>query len=117
MSIDLRNVPAESKAILTNREVIAVDQDPLGKQGKRVTAKGTTAQVWVRQLEDGWAVALLNEADKAQKITVTFSDFTTQNKFSIRDLWEGKDLGTYTKSFTPGEVKAHDTLIYKLKAA
>ena len=117
LSIDLRQVPAESKKILTNREVIAVDQDPLGKQGKRLTPKGNSGQVWVRQLQDGWAVGLLNQADNDQEITVQFSDFTSENRFKIRDLWEGKDLGTYTQSFCPGKVKAHDTLIYKLVAA
>ena len=117
MSIDLRNVSAEAKAILQNREVIAVDQDPLGKAGKRLTAAGNSGQVWVKQLQDGWAVGLMNSADEDQEITVEFSDFTTQKQFKVRDLWEGKDLGSYTDKFCPGKVKAHDTWIYKLVAA
>ena len=117
MSIDLRNVSAEAKAILQNREVIAVDQDPLGKAGKRLSPQGNDARVWVKQLQDGWAVGLLNSAVCDQVITVQFSDFTSETRFKVRDLWEGKDLGTYSKSFSPGKVKAHDTWIYKLVAA
>src|SRR4030088_2582901 len=57
---DLRNMRPEIHDILTNREVIAVDQDPLGREGERVWKKGA-AEVWAKQLQDGSrAVVLLN---------------------------------------------------------
>lgn len=63
MGNDLRAVPDDAKAILLNEEVIAVDQDPLGQMGLRMTPKGTT-EVWARNLSNGdVAVALLNKGD------------------------------------------------------
>lgn len=61
MGNDLRSIPADHKAILLNREVIAVNQDPLGRQGVRVSPKGSS-EVWKRELQGGaMAVALLNK--------------------------------------------------------
>lgn len=63
MGNDLRNVPDDAKAILLNEEVIAVDQDPLGQMGLRVSPKGDT-EVWARNLSNGdVAVALLNKGE------------------------------------------------------
>ena len=50
---DLKSMPAEIKEILTNREVIVVDQDALGHEGRRVRKDGDT-EVWAKQLAEGW---------------------------------------------------------------
>jgi len=60
MAADLRSIKAEYKAILLNKEVIAVDQDKLGKAGLRVSPKGDL-EVWAREIHDGIAVVLLNK--------------------------------------------------------
>ncbi len=69
---DLRSMTPEIHDILTNKEVIAIDQDPLGRQGRRVRKDGDL-EVWGRQLKDGdRAVILLNRGSAEQEITVTW---------------------------------------------
>jgi alpha-N-acetylgalactosaminidase len=115
MSNDLRNVSADAKQILLNKEIIAVDQDPLGKQGTRITAWGNDATVWARQLQNGeWAVALWNRGESPKDIRVTFSSFTTVRSFAIRDLYAHQELGTFTDSYQATQVPAHDTVMLKL---
>lgn len=117
MSNDLRNISAESKAILRNKEVIAIDQDPLGKQGKRISPKGNVANVWVRELEGGaWCVALLNLDDKPLSITAVFSDFTKETSFNVRDLWAHEDLGKQTNQVKMDDIPAHACVLLKLTA-
>src|SRR5579884_3175324 len=71
---DIRNMSPEIRAILTNRELIAVDQDPLGIQAHRVKRDGQT-EVWSKQLADGGrAVALLNRSGDAREISVSWTD-------------------------------------------
>jgi alpha-galactosidase len=80
--------------LLCNDEVIAVDQDPLGKPGRRV-AKDGDQEVWVRQLEDGsLAVGLFNRNEMAATVTAKWSDLGLQGKQRARDLWRQQDIGT-----------------------
>lgn len=108
MGNDLRSISAESKAILLNKEVIAIDQDPLGSEGIRIT--DGDQQVWGRPLSDGgYAVVLYNKQDYDNAdITVTFTDLgvASGTTFAVRDLFEGKDLGSFTNSYT-GNAQAH----------
>jgi alpha-N-acetylgalactosaminidase len=118
ISADLRYVPDDAKAILLNRDIIAVDQDPLGKQGTRITPWGNDATVWVRQLQDGeFAVALFNRGEAARDIVARFSSFTSVTTFSITDLYAHQNLGTFTGSFTARAVAAHDTVMLRLRPA
>ena len=90
---DLRNMPASILEILTNREVIAVDQDKDGKQGRRVSQSGDQ-EIWLRQLSGGaHAVALFNRAAAQAKMTVKWADLgmrTTPHR--ARDLWSHSDI-------------------------
>ena len=89
---DLRTMAAETVAILTNPEVIAVDQDKLGKGATRVTRAAET-EVWLKPLSGGdVAVALFNRADAGQVITAKWSDLGISGKRKVRDLWQQKDL-------------------------
>jgi alpha-galactosidase len=84
---DLRSMSPEILAILTNREVIAVDQDKLGKQGKQVWKSGDQ-EVWSRPLSAGaQAVAFFNRGTEPAKITVKWADLGISGKWKIRDLW------------------------------
>jgi alpha-galactosidase len=90
---DVRDVPAPIMEILTNREVIAVDQDKAGKQGKRVSKTGDQ-EVWARELADGSrAVALFNLATESANMTVRWADvgMKTPPK-TVRDLWSHSDV-------------------------
>src|SRR5437867_4577776 len=92
---DLREMSDATRAILTAPEVLAVDQDALGSQGRRVSRAGET-EVWTRALADGgYAVLLLNGGESSARVAAAFTEVARGTKFAlIRDLWERVDLGT-----------------------
>ena len=90
---DLTTMTAATREILTNREVIEVDQDAAGKQGDRVAIEGPL-EVWVRPLEDGSkAVGLFNRGRSGMKMRVRFADAGFRGPVEVRDLWAHKSLG------------------------
>jgi len=99
---DLRNIPAQVHEIITNREAIAVSQDPLGVQGhKRTSVNG--GEVWAGPLADGSvAVVLLNVVTQRQTITANWADIDLPptTTATVRDLWKHQDLGTFKGSFS-----------------
>jgi len=91
MSNDLRSIPAWAKAILQNKEVIAVNQDPLGRQGKRVSGEAGASQVWIRQLYDStYAVALWNDSPKSATIKLDVS--FVSGVAAVRNLYTHSNL-------------------------
>lgn len=93
---DIANMDAGTRAILTNREIIAIDQDPLGQQARRVAKQGDL-EVWSRPLKAGGrAVVLLNRGAAPAKIRVDWSQlgYPATIKAKVRDLWAGKDVGS-----------------------
>ncbi len=89
---DLRSMSPEILAILTNREVIAVDQDKLGKQGKQVWKSGDQ-EIWSRELSGGaHAVTFFNRATEPAKMTVKWTDIGIEGKRRLRDLWLHQDV-------------------------
>jgi alpha-galactosidase len=121
---DLRNMSAETKEILTNREVIAVDQDPLGRQGRRVASQviqrgGITVEteVWSKESHDGSrAVILLNRGESPTEISVAWLQIGYPNHLAaeVRDLWAHKNLGKFTASFT-ATVPGHAAVMVTVK--
>jgi alpha-galactosidase len=110
---DLAHMSPEVQSILTNKEVIAIDQDPLGKQGHRVWAVGPV-EVWVKPLQDGSkAVAIFNKGEPQPPVTVKFSDLGVGSSMEVRDLWAGKDLGKFDNSFTT-EVPVHGVVLLRM---
>jgi alpha-galactosidase len=106
---DLRTMTSATKDILTNSDVIAVDQDPLGKQGVPLNPS-STLEVWSKPLSGTatYAVVLLNRTDTAADISVTFSDLgITSGMVSARDLWSHTDLGPLSGSYTASAVPSH----------
>jgi alpha-galactosidase len=113
---DIRNMDADTRRILANPEVIAIDQDPLGKQGNRVARTGST-DVWRKPLKDGaLAVALLNRGESEVEITANWKDLGLKPGDSriVRDLWKHEDLGAFTDKFT-AKVPSHATLLLRMK--
>jgi alpha-galactosidase len=97
---DLSNMKPEILAILTNREVIAVDQDPLGVQGHRLVQEGPI-DIWVKKLkDDSEAIGLFNKGESATPITVDLVAAGILGTATIRDLWVHQDLGTFSRIFT-----------------
>jgi alpha-galactosidase len=104
----------ETLAILTNPEVIAVDQDPLGIQGHRVTQEGAL-EVWVKPLGDGSkAVGLFNRGWGAMPVSVNFRDLGLGDSTTIRDLWARKELGKFKEKYA-ALVPQHGAVVIKVK--
>ena len=113
---DLRSMNSETRDILTNREVIAVDQDPLGLQGRRVKREGTS-ETWAKQMSDGSrAVALLNRGASQATIAVTWTDigYPAALNASVRDLWAHKDLGKQNGTYS-ATVPSHGVVMILVK--
>jgi alpha-galactosidase len=117
---DLRSMSAATKTTLTNSEVIAVDQDPLGAQGRLVASPGTNLQVWSKTLSgtNARAVALLNRGAAAASITVQWSALgIPTGAATVRDLWGHSDLGSFTGSYTASSVPSHGVVMLKVISA
>ncbi len=116
---DLRSMTEETKEILMNPEVIAVDQDAAGKPVKRISAADagpTSPVVLARPLKDGSVVVgLFNRADQPQEISVKWADAGVQGKkLRGRDLWKHADVPLSGDSFT-ATVPTHGVLLLKVK--
>jgi len=112
---DLRTMSDETKEILTNKEVIAVDQDSLGKQGIKVRDDGDF-EVWVKQLSDGSrAVVLFNRSlkDKTMKVKWEEMGYPSYVKAMVRDLWEHKNMGEFTGKYS-AKVPSHGAVMIKV---
>jgi alpha-galactosidase len=111
---DLRSMSPAILEILTNREVIAVDQDKDGKQGKRASKSGDQ-EIWTRELSGGaLAVALFNRATEAAKLRVRWEDLGIRGKAKLRDLWLHKDVewqGPEYEATVPG----HGVVLLRVK--
>jgi alpha-galactosidase len=99
---DLRDMKPEIHDILTNKEVIAVNQDSLGNEGRRVFKNGDL-EVWAKQMQDGSrAVVLLNRAVTEKEIGFSWENlgYPSHLSASVRDLWKAKDLGQFKAKFS-----------------
>jgi alpha-galactosidase len=113
---DLRDMKPEIHDILTNIEVLAVDQDPLGRQGRRVWKDGDL-EVWSKSLVNGGrAVILFNRGTTEQEITARWGDldYPAELSASVRDLWEKKDLGKSSRKFS-AKVAPHGVMMVTVK--
>jgi alpha-galactosidase len=113
---DIANMSDATKAILLNKEVIAIDQDPAGIEGRRVRKDGDI-EIWAKQLHDGGrAVALLNRGAAGKEISVAWTDIGYPDSLpaSVRDLWSKKDLGQRKGSFSAG-VPSHGVVLVTIK--
>ncbi|KAL5991272.1 hypothetical protein ACLOJK_012179 [Asimina triloba] len=94
---DVRNMTQETMEILSNKEVIAVNQDPLGVQGRKVSVEGLDdcLQVWAGPLSGGrLVIALWNRCSKDATITAKWEvlGLDPSVHVSIRDLWKHEDM-------------------------
>jgi alpha-galactosidase len=106
---DLTNMSAETRELLLNKEVIAVDQDALGRQGDRVSAQGMV-DIWARPLTgDAKAVGLFNRDNHAQSVTLEFISLGFTGNVKVRDLWQHKELGLMKGEYTVS-VPAHGVI-------
>jgi alpha-galactosidase len=114
---DLPNMKPEIKAILTNPDVIAIDQDPLGKQGARVDSDGEVG-VWTRQLSGGaMAVAVVNAGSdrySSHPFHLSLRKLGLAGKQTGKDLWTGNAIEL--KENMELELASHDILLVRVDA-
>jgi alpha-galactosidase len=109
---DLSKMTPETKAILLNKEVIAVDQDSMGKQGDRAMAWGMT-EIWTKPLTDGaLAAGLFNRDSEAHSVTLHLRDVGLPANAKLRDLWAHKDVSATDGSYTV-TVPGHGVVLLK----
>jgi alpha-galactosidase len=112
---DPRTLPSEMISALTNPELIAVDQDPLSRQGVKVADPTATTQVWSKTLSGSGqrAVALLNRGDTAAPITVDYASVALGGAVEVRDLWARGTVAGAATSYT-ATVPAHGVAMLRL---
>ena len=110
---DLREVKPEILEILTNTEVIAINQDKLGRQATRV-AKDGGLEVWTRPLDDGGtAVGLFNRGVATATVAAKWSEVGISGDRKVRDLWAHADKGKAKENYS-AEVPSHGVVLVKL---
>ncbi|MEO8110483.1 MAG: glycoside hydrolase family 27 protein [Ginsengibacter sp.] len=110
---DVRNMPGEIKDIVTNKEVIAVNQDKEGKQGIRIISKNSY-EIWMKPLsDDAKAVILFNKTDSTARIRLNRKDIAMQGNVVVRDLWKHANRGLMKKSFS-ADVPPHGVVMIKI---
>lgn len=115
---DMTKMSDQTIKILTNKDVVAVNQDPYGIQAQLIWEKDSL-QVWAKHLNGPeskeFAVALLNTKSVAAPMSVKWSDLYIDGKASVRDLWEQKDLGVVENGYTV-TLPAHGVSLIKVTA-
>lgn len=110
---DVRAMNAETRRILMNEEVIAINQDALGRQAERVVHKDDW-DVFVKPLANGdYALAVLNRAEVKRNFQINFEAVGLKGRYAVRDLWLHEDLGRSTGY--KGDVQSHETKLMRLR--
>jgi len=110
---DLRDMSQNIKDILENHEVIAIDQDKLGKEGHRVSKEGDQ-EIWVRDLAGGAkAVGLFNRGADAAKISVKWADIGEKAPKKVRDLWAHQDVPSHGAEYS-ATVPSHGVILLRV---
>lgn len=122
---DLRDMSPEVRDILTNKELIAIDQDPLGIQGFKYLVKDNW-EIWAKPLDKGdLALCFLNRTLEPVKVDLDWKKYPVkddefhyyylfnENEYKIRDLWLKKEIGTTAKPFST-QIGAHDVIVLRL---
>jgi alpha-galactosidase len=113
---DMSQMDAFTVALLTNDEVLDVNQDPLGKPAGRIAQDGPR-EVWARPLADGaMAVGLFNRGTEPAAVKVKWSDLKLRGPQPVRDLWLHRDAGQFDDSYE-ATVPPHGTVLVKVGAA
>lgn len=116
LSCDLASLSEDQLEFLTDKELIAIDQDPLCYAAAYMGKLGDTTELWFKKTESydsgTSAIAIYNPGDTAEEITLSLSDFCNSGKADVRNVSTKKDLGVLdTITVT---VESHDAIIYTL---
>ncbi|MEO5910774.1 MAG: glycoside hydrolase family 27 protein [Pelobium sp.] len=122
---DLRSMEQRTIDVLTNREVIAINQDSLGIQGLKHEVKDSV-EFWLKPLKDGsWAICYLNRSTETKKFTINWNELNVNDEvakrqfipkekvYNMRNLWTKKNIGKTTKNMNVS-LEGHDVLMLRL---
>ena len=110
---DMTQLDAFTLSLLTNDEVLEINQDPLGRQAARVQ-RSDTGEVWAKTMEDGsLAVGLVNPSFMTGTVTADLAALGLTGKVRLRDVWRQKDIGTASGSYA-AEIPGHATLLLRI---
>jgi len=110
---DITRLDDFTLSLLCNDEVIDVDQDSLGKPGKRIS-KNEELEVWARDMEDSAkVVGLFNRGEYPAKITVQWSELGITGRYMVRDIWKQTNLGREKSSYS-AVVPRHGVVLLRL---
>ncbi|MDP4257801.1 MAG: glycoside hydrolase family 27 protein [Bacteroidota bacterium] len=123
---DLRKMSPQTTAILTNKEAIAIDQDPLGAQGIRYSTRDSV-ETWVKPLQNGdWAICFLNRSLNPKNLSFDWGKENIADSlvhsalnvhsttYSLHDCWQGKNVGS-TSAPLAATIPPHDVILLRLK--
>lgn len=115
LGCDLTKLDEFTLSLLTNDEVLAVNQDAAGKQATVISKQGDNG-VMAKTMEDGAiAAGLFNLGDNGkQQVTLNWADLQLTGKYIVRDLWRQKDLGTFDGEFK-ADVNQHGVVMVSLR--
>ena len=113
---DVRKLDSETASLLMNREVLELNQDPLGIPARRVKHVGI-CDIWTKRLADSSvAVAVINRGSRAEELTVKARDIGLLDTAKlVRNLWAGEDIADF-KTELPLTVKPHETVLLRVSA-
>jgi alpha-galactosidase len=113
---DVRKASAETTALLTNPRVIAIDQDPLGKPGRRVVQRGAL-EVWTRPLDGNrTAVALFNRGETPARVEATSAELGVTGPVATTEVWTDRSLQGDGNTIA-ADVEPHGVALLVLKPA
>ncbi|MBL4587595.1 MAG: glycoside hydrolase family 27 protein [Flavobacteriales bacterium] len=111
---DLRKMTPEIIEILTNKEVIAIDQDSLGKQGRRIVDNGAT-EIWLKELVNNeLAICFFNRGKKEWNVELDWNALGVGSEQLLRDLWKHKEVGS-AEDVNSLVIPAHDVVVFLVK--
>ena len=118
LGCDMTKMSDETKTVLTNKEIIALNQDPAGLQAHLIY-ENDSVQIWAKNLKDRqskeFAVAMLNTGNRPAVLSVRWKDLNIVGKAAVRDLWAHKDLGNVDSVFS-ATVPSHGVSALKINA-
>ena len=113
LGTDVSELDDETLEVVSNPQIIAIDQDTLGEQAKLVRTDNDV-EIWVRQLEGGdYAVALLNGSETSHDILLSLNNLGIQGNYDVTDAWTSSELDEAVTSFS-SSVDAYDTEVFRI---
>jgi alpha-galactosidase len=110
---DIRDMSSDTKNILLNKEVIAVNQDPAGHQGHRASQNGDT-EIWLKELADGGrAIAFFNRGQSEAQMKAAWAELGIKRASKVRDLWAHQDITGARENYT-AQVPAHGVVMLRI---